>query len=423
MILSASAPRWCFLFCDTSPLAHRPPRPPPPRSLVTLLDLLRDMFSVYVERSPTEHLDSYMPIVKAAEMRSSESPPVMVAYLGMLGGLASAAPGAKWVQEWMVTSNSDITWDRMFSYLHTYCDMLQQDPSSAGAAPLALHLPRPESAMPQEDAVGLAAFADVLAKVVNNMEDAALEPMREVLSRLSRVNRAWDVALFDLMCYRWVRGAHFHLRLHRKRLFLIASSTCDLTGRDRLPSPSPSHSPRFCNPDTMAIASPHASRSPRSIPSVLKAALMRSLAAVVAHPASDPLANPHGILQSLHEAEILRNDLRPGAVHYDIRYQLEEVEARTERYPETLAFVKLLNALFSRCPVGPECARYTLFVTEVSGPCPCGGGLSCSRVSRRRIAVVSQCWSAVAVADDAAVPTIRLSHRSPRSVLLLPTPV
>jgi len=270
-------------------------------SLVTLLGLLREMLSVTVERPPTEHLDTYMPVIKAAENKSSEHPAVMVAYLGMLRGLASSAAGAKWVQEWLVTSNSDVTWDRMFHYLHTYCDILQSEAPDGAVGPINLH--RPDSVMPEEDAEGLAAFADVLAAVVAHGGDAAVEPLREVLSRLSRLDRPWRHALFDLMCHR--------------------------------------------------------------VPSRLKAALMRALAAVVAHPSGTPLADPAETLAALHDSEILGGDLRSGGVYYDLRYQLEEIESRAEGYDGTLAFVRLVNALVAAAPPGPECLRYTTFVMDV----------------------------------------------------------
>lgn len=92
---------------------------------------------------------------------------------------------------------------------------------------------------------------------------------------------------------------------------------------------------------------------------------MRALNALAAHPPARPLANPDSLWQMVNDADLIKPDLRAGSAPYDIRYQLEEIESRLERYAETLAFVKLVNTLVARCGAGPEATRYTAFVLEV----------------------------------------------------------
>ena len=100
-----------------------------------------------------------------------------------------------------MTSNSDITWDRLMGVVQAYCDRFAREGPAVGDT-LGIGLSRPDVVMVQEDADGLAAFADALAAVAENGTVETLEPLREVLGRTSRVDRPWDTALFALMCYR-----------------------------------------------------------------------------------------------------------------------------------------------------------------------------------------------------------------------------
>ena len=109
------------------------------------------------------------------------------------------------------------------------------------------------------------------------------------------------------------------------------------------------------------------------VPSTLKAALLNTLAAFAVAPA---LA--FDIWQALESAQILQTVPRSsgpavGAAG-DIRTDLEQVEALTETYPETAAFVRLLTVLITtvalptmlgkaqRDPPGVE--PYVVFVVE-----------------------------------------------------------
>ncbi|KAK9817460.1 hypothetical protein WJX74_003584 [Apatococcus lobatus] len=218
-----------------------------------------------------------------------------------------------------------------------------------------------EEIVPASDAAGLAAFLDLLACVLRNTEEGEIEERVRQLETIAGVAPLWEL-LFQLMC--------------------------------------------FPVPQVMKARLDEVIGAFASQPEVAGQIWDRLLAAVVVQPFTPQEPTMLG-----------------PSIHYDITYQLQEIEAKEQDYSETLAFVRLLNLLWksksSMSEYGMPYAHFTYFVLhDVLGP-----------LHQRSYRDPSQKWQLAAAAFEhmtlvlASLPTsaqLPGTHFDPMSPLLPP---
>ncbi|KAK9788145.1 hypothetical protein WJX73_001060 [Symbiochloris irregularis] len=274
----------------------------PPDSISSLLSALAGVFAVHPALGLDENLrapvfEEFMDYVGRHPAMDS-CPPILVAYLGVLTSLAHDQQGAEAVHGQLAHSGAmyaALSWERLFDIMKGYCqrysqeghlqEQAQQQAYDMGPQAGQQRPARPQELMvPDSDTRALAAYLRLLTRVVGRGNPQRVVAWLGQWEVGCGVAPLWEL-LLQLMCY--------------------------------------------------------------PVPQELKAALDEALAAMA--PRSDAKAMWERLLSAVVVQPFPAPDATMQAMgvvpQCDIIYQLHEIEMRTQRYPETLAFVRLLNAL------------------------------------------------------------------------------
>lgn len=244
----------------------------------------------------------------------SNVPSVLVAYVDVLAALASGEDGARMVFVQLLSKEAPplVSWQRIFVALSRVVELYTPTGDSGREGQegygrkSAPPIPNDAVVLPSPDTKALCAFAKLFARVMSQgTPDEVFSWLRQ-LDDIAGVSPCWELLFRVMSC---------------------------------------------------------------PVPQALKAALDRAIAAISCR-RDLSIALWDRLVSAVVVHPLPRNHIASSTIsQYDIRYQLNEIEARSEDYQEALAFVELLNSLWMQKnqeyrDSGRSLAHFTRFVRE-----------------------------------------------------------